>query len=103
MLDPAELHGRRLQRAIGVIYRPETERISHYFHARIAQQFDAVIHLDETHALEPLERTSQWETGELPEPDAWGVEAGALAGAAAPSPRSTAPPGPDEAMTPRHD
>ncbi|MCZ4494636.1 MAG: Erythromycin esterase [Conexibacter sp.] len=73
LIDPTTLHGRRLQRAIGVIYRPETERMSHYFHARIAQQFDAVIHLDETHALEPLERTAGWETGELPETYPWGV------------------------------
>ena len=57
----------RLERAIGVIYRPETERMSHYFGARLAEQFDAVIHLDETRALEPLERTSTWEKGELPE------------------------------------
>jgi erythromycin esterase-like protein len=57
----------RLERAIGVIYRPETERLSHYFHARIAQQFDAIIHSDETRALEPLERTSVWDKGELPE------------------------------------
>jgi erythromycin esterase-like protein/predicted phosphoribosyltransferase len=73
VIDPTTLHGRRLQRAIGVIYRPDTERISHYFHARIAQQFDAVIHIDETHALQPLERTSRWETGELPETYPWGV------------------------------
>jgi erythromycin esterase-like protein/orotate phosphoribosyltransferase len=72
-VNPAELHGRRLERAIGVIYRPETERISHYFLARIADQFDAVVHLDETHALEPLERTSLWERGELPETYPWGV------------------------------
>ena len=38
----------RLERFIGVIYRPETERQSHYFHARLADQFDAVIHLDRT-------------------------------------------------------
>jgi erythromycin esterase-like protein len=57
----------RLERAIGVIYRPETERLSHYLHARIAQQFDAIIHIDETRALEPLERTSVWDEGELPE------------------------------------
>jgi erythromycin esterase-like protein len=57
----------RLQRAIGVIYRPETERQSHYFEACLPEQFDAVIHLDETHALEPLERTSEWDQGELPE------------------------------------
>jgi len=56
-----------LERAIGVIYRPETERQSHYFNARISQQFDAVIHLDETRALEPLEITPLWETGEPPE------------------------------------
>jgi erythromycin esterase-like protein/predicted phosphoribosyltransferase len=67
LLDPHGVHGRRLERAIGVVYRPETERISHYFYARLADQFDAVVHLDETHALEPLERTSEWETGELPE------------------------------------
>jgi erythromycin esterase-like protein/adenine/guanine phosphoribosyltransferase-like PRPP-binding protein len=73
LIDTAELHGRRLERAIGVVYRPETERISHYFNARLADQFDAVIHLDETHALEPLERTSQWERGELPETYPWGV------------------------------
>jgi erythromycin esterase-like protein len=44
----------RLQRAIGVIYRPETERQSHYFHARLPRQFDAIVHLDETRALVPL-------------------------------------------------
>ena len=54
----------RLERAIGVIYRPETELQSHYFEARLAQQFDAVIHLDRTHALEPLERTALWDLGE---------------------------------------
>jgi len=54
----------RLERAIGVIYRPETELQSHYFEARLAQQFDAVIHLDGTHALEPLERTARWDLGE---------------------------------------
>jgi erythromycin esterase-like protein/adenine/guanine phosphoribosyltransferase-like PRPP-binding protein len=73
MVDTTELRGRRLERAIGVVYRPETERISHYFNARLGGQFDTVIHLDETHALEPLERTSQWERGELPETYPWGV------------------------------
>jgi erythromycin esterase-like protein len=57
----------RLERAIGVIYRPDTERMSHYFDARLSDQFDAVLHLDETRALEPLERTVHWETGDLPE------------------------------------
>jgi erythromycin esterase-like protein len=54
----------RLERAIGVIYRPETERQSHYFLARLPAQFDAIIHLDETRAVEPLERTSSWDVGE---------------------------------------
>lgn len=44
-----------------------SERGSHCFAARLPQQFDAVIHLDETQALEPLERTSHWEAEELPE------------------------------------
>lgn len=57
----------RLERAIGVIYVPETERRSHYFHARVSDQFDAVIHVDSTRALEPLEYTSAWVDGERPE------------------------------------
>ena len=57
----------RLERAIGVIYRPETELQSHYFEARLAMQFDAVIHMDRTRALEPLERTALWDRGEPPE------------------------------------
>ena len=57
----------RLERAIGVIYRPETERMSHYFYARLPEQFDAVLHFDETQAVEPLERNSRWEAGEAPE------------------------------------
>ncbi|NNB85883.1 erythromycin esterase family protein [Corallococcus exiguus] len=61
------LRERRLQRAIGVIYRPETERRSHYFHTRLPEQFDAMLHIDETRALEPLERTAGWERGEAPE------------------------------------
>jgi erythromycin esterase-like protein len=44
-----------LERAIGVIYRPESERRSHYFTARLADQFDAVIHIDQTSALQPLD------------------------------------------------
>jgi erythromycin esterase-like protein/predicted phosphoribosyltransferase len=54
----------RLERAVGVVYLPETERRSHYFHARLADQFDVVLHLDETRAVEPLERTAIWEAGE---------------------------------------
>lgn len=54
----------RLERAIGVIYRPDTERGSHYFHARLPSQFDFVLHFDRTTALEPLERTAGWEAGE---------------------------------------
>jgi erythromycin esterase-like protein len=68
-----ELGAPRLERAIGVIYRPETERQSHYFEARLAAQFDAVIHLDRTHALEPLERSGIWERGEPPETYPTGV------------------------------
>jgi erythromycin esterase-like protein len=57
----------RLQRAIGVVYRPHTERMSHYFTVRLPDQFDVLLHIDETHAVEPLERTAGWEGGELPE------------------------------------
>jgi erythromycin esterase-like protein len=68
----AALDGRRLERAIGVIYRPESERASHYFHADLARQFDAVIHVDETTALPPLERSVHW-TDEVPETYPFGV------------------------------
>ncbi len=57
----------RLGRAIGVIYLPQTERQSHYFHVRPSDQFDAMIHIDRTRALEPLEPTSVWVAGQNPE------------------------------------
>ena len=57
----------RLERGIGVIYRPDTERGSHYFHARLTDPFDAVLHFDETRAVEPLERNAEWAAGEVPE------------------------------------
>jgi erythromycin esterase-like protein len=44
----------RLERAVGVAYEPRTERRSHYFNMRLARQFDAVVHLDVTTAVEPL-------------------------------------------------
>lgn len=58
----------RLERAIGVIYKPETERASHYFRARLPEQFDAVIHVDETRALNPLER---WSLDEVDAPETY--------------------------------
>jgi erythromycin esterase-like protein len=61
------LAGPKLERAIGVVYLPQSERRSHYFQARLPKQFDAVLHFDETTALEPLERSSVWDEGELPE------------------------------------
>ena len=58
---------RRLERAIGVIYLPDTERLSHYFHAQLGQQFDAVIHYDETRALHPLDHIAHWRPTEVPD------------------------------------
>ena len=57
----------RLQRAIGVIYRPETERKSHYFLARPVQQFDALVHLKRNRAVEPLDRREPHRPGDPPE------------------------------------
>jgi erythromycin esterase-like protein len=57
----------RLERAIGVIYRPETERLSHYFLARLPEQFDAILHFDETHAVTPLECVGPRDSAEAPE------------------------------------
>lgn len=61
----------RLERAIGVIYRPDTERQSHYFQASLTKQFDAVLHYDRTRAVEPLERTAAWEEGEVEAPETY--------------------------------
>ena len=52
------LSDRLLERAIGVIYRPDTERVSHYFHADLPEQFDAVIHFDRTSAVVPIDPVS---------------------------------------------
>lgn len=67
----ASLHIPRLERAIGVIYHPETERESHYFGTSLARQFDAVLHYDRTRAVEPLERTPIWEHGEAEIPETY--------------------------------
>lgn len=56
----------RLQRAIGVVYKPETERWSHYFDAHLTQQFDLVLHFDHTQAVEPLETGTGWRHVEEP-------------------------------------
>ena len=61
------LAGPRLERAIGVLYIPASERQSHYFYARLASQFDFVVHIDETRAVEPLDRSAGWEAGEMAE------------------------------------
>jgi erythromycin esterase-like protein len=64
---PDPLDSRRLERAIGVIYLPETERASHYFHADMANQFDVVIHVDQTSAVKPLDPSPHWTHEEIPE------------------------------------
>ncbi|HCS64821.1 MAG TPA: erythromycin esterase [Cellvibrio sp.] len=53
-----------IERAIGVLYLPQSERTSHYFPCRLAIQFDAILHFDETTAIEPLDSTSEWIAGE---------------------------------------
>jgi erythromycin esterase-like protein len=55
----------KLQRAIGVIYQPDTERYSHYFSSCLPKQFDFMLHYDDTNAAEPLKATMQWHRGEL--------------------------------------
>jgi erythromycin esterase-like protein len=62
----------RLERAIGVLYRPETERASHYFTARLPEQFDLLVHIDRTRALEPLEKWARHDV-DLPETYPTGV------------------------------
>jgi erythromycin esterase-like protein len=54
VLEPAGLPARRQERAIGGVYRQPEEPDANYFDARIGDQFDVVIHIDETHAVQPL-------------------------------------------------
>jgi len=67
----AELEQPRLQRAIGVIYLPQTERVSHYFSAQLPCQFDALIHLDTTRAVQPLDPSTIWEEGKMEAPETY--------------------------------
>jgi erythromycin esterase-like protein len=57
----------RIERAIGVIYRPATERLSHYFQADLSRQFDEWIHLDHTSAVTPSEPLDPLDPGEMPD------------------------------------
>ncbi len=57
----------RLERAIGVIYLPQSERSSHYFYSHLPRQFDAIIHFDTTQAVEPLDHVSEWKKGPVPD------------------------------------
>lgn len=61
------LRDERLQRFIGVIYRPETERWSHYVHTRLSDMYDALLYFDETSALVPLDATPGDEEEEVPD------------------------------------
>jgi erythromycin esterase-like protein len=64
----AALAGPCLERAIGVIYRPATERASHYFHAQLPRQFDVVVHIDRTSPVVPLDGSDAPATGgDLPD------------------------------------
>lgn len=63
----AALENPSLERAIGVVYRPETELESHYFPATLGAQFDALFHLDETSAVEPLDADVHWTRSEPPD------------------------------------
>lgn len=56
-----------LERAIGVIYRPDTELISHYFYAHLPEQFDGIIHFDQTRAVEPVDKVASWTHVDVPE------------------------------------
>ena len=75
--DPAlfvALEQPRLERFIGVIYRPETELVSHYARATLPRQFDAWVWFDETQAVTPLGRETHAEAaGEAPETFPFGL------------------------------
>lgn len=67
-----ELEAPRLERAIGVVYRPDTELLSHYFHATLPHQFDEYVWFDETRAVRPL-ATKVRSHADLPDTYPFGV------------------------------
>ena len=67
-----ELIPPRLERAIGVVYRPDTEMASHYFQASLPHQFDEYVWFDETQAITPLD-TARTPSAELPETYPFGL------------------------------
>ncbi len=67
-----ELLPPRLERAIGVVYRPDTELMSHYFYASLPHQFDELVWFDDTHAVEPL-RSAPRPSADLPETYPFGL------------------------------
>lgn len=71
--DAPDLREPLLERAIGVVYRPDSERASHYFHAAVSAQFDALFHLDETTAVEPLDIEESWTAHEQPDTYPFGL------------------------------
>jgi len=60
-------NSRYLHRAIGVVYRPQTERASHYYHSNLSYQYDGVMHIDTSHALEALHLVTPKTLKDLPE------------------------------------
>jgi protein-L-isoaspartate(D-aspartate) O-methyltransferase len=68
-----ELLAERLQRAIGVVYRPDTELASHYFYASLPRQFDEYIWFDETNAVRPLAPVQRRQATELPDTYPFGL------------------------------
>jgi len=62
------LRAPRLERAIGVIYRPDSERASHYFRCHLSDQFDAVLHYDRSRAVEPVDPVPERDRRE---PETW--------------------------------
>jgi protein-L-isoaspartate(D-aspartate) O-methyltransferase len=67
-----ELASPLLERAIGVVYRPQTEMQSHYFYASLPQQFDEYLWFDETSAVHPLEEAPR-PSNELPDTYPFGL------------------------------
>ncbi len=68
-----ELMPSLLERAIGVVYRPQTELQSHYFSASLPRQFDEYIWFDETRAVSPLGELRRPPSGELPDTYPFGL------------------------------
>ncbi len=69
--QPEWVHRRRDHRAIGVVYDPRRERWGNYVPTVLGERYDAFLHIEDTHALQPLRPPDRRDPEHDGEPETW--------------------------------